>query len=401
MKRIFIFILTIFSAFTIIDQNTKENNSCSDLEYNYIIAEADALANGKVTESSLTQAIKLYRAAQACRPEKRQDVNNKLDAVYIKIGGLNSSLLRQMRETEKAIQVAETNRLIAVKKAHLAELQAKRAEQEKRTSDLAAQALIAKMYNYTHAYQLADSACEVSNYLNQVATDVRKTLWSDHQRLFYKKSFFHCLKSGIRQLAVSHNGKYIAAGFDNGDIIYWDIETGEEQMKTANFPAAVTGIGLSDNGVLAFAQGSQLMLKDPKRMLFYNNATPIQSVCISRDSRFVVFSGAASAGSNANLRWAGVLDILSLPEGRGFGDQLHNIGDNIPGVRQAIFAKDNRLATAGEDHLGRVYRYDPATNNFVQTIALKGHTAPLHSIVGPHAPPTPHRKSAPSRISPL
>lgn len=380
MKQYLSIFFFLYSSCVLFSQDTQPKYSCTEAEYNHLIREADALVHGAASKSSLTAAIKIYRAAQSCRPQKRQEVNRKLDSVYIKIEGLNLQLLDQIKETDRALKQAELNRIIAEEKARLAKMEAKRSEQGKKTSDLAAQAGIASSYNYTHACQLADRACNVSHYLNQAATDVRKALWSDFEQLFYEKSYFHPLQSGVRQLAVSNDSRQLAIGFDNGDIIYRDIQTGQQLNKIADLPDPVTGIGLSDNNVLAYAKGMQLTLKYGNRSFYYNNATSIESVCISHDNQFVVFSGRSSDTDHSRMQWAVVNDILSLPENMGFADKMHAIPGSNVGVRHATFSTDNRLGTAGMDHLGRIYRYDETKKEFVQSLVLKGHTAPLHSI---------------------
>lgn len=175
----------------------------------------------------------------------------------------------------------------------------------------------------------------------------------------------------LYKLLFLPDGRRIAAGDRNGDILMWDVNTGEFLKKLAGKIGYITSLDSSKNGLYILSGSSEEIIQVwavEIEMLIntYNqDIDPITKVAFSPDGR--TFSAASIS--------EGTIHFRNIENGR----LLNTISGHTNYSRSVIFSPDGQfLATT-------VLADDTVNIRNVQTgeihLALKGHTRRPYSLV--------------------
>ena len=181
-----------------------------------------------------------------------------------------------------------------------------------------------------------------------------------HGRLLGERS------SGVNAVAFSPDGRTLVSGHDNGAIAVWDTATGKKltvlggapvQMFSAGSPTqnAMNSVAFSPDGkVLASgSRDAEIIIWDVstwrKLITFKGVYAPVNSVAFSPDGRML-----ASAGNDAAVIFWDVATWEKKKELRGHSDSINSVA----------FSKDGKfLASGSKDRT--IILWDTATGNRV------------------------------------
>ncbi|MEW5873466.1 MAG: BTAD domain-containing putative transcriptional regulator [Chloroflexota bacterium] len=168
---------------------------------------------------------------------------------------------------------------------------------------------------------------------------------------FEAGQIFPGLEAPITCLVISPNGRQALAGFQDGSLALWEIETGTEIQRFYGHPAEVNDLAFTPDGsqaVSAGGDGAVIVwdLSSGKEILrFVGHSGPVKAVDISPDGRSVV-SGGFSGDSGMN---PGELILWDLATGR----EIRCFTGHTASVVDARFSPDGMriLASSGDPTL--------------------------------------------------
>jgi WD40 repeat protein len=177
----------------------------------------------------------------------------------------------------------------------------------------------------------------------------------------------------VTALALSADGKWLAAGTRTGLAEAWDLATGKAApIRTMNFNAEISGVALNATGTLLAAATNAGFVQawDPQHRFadrgFINANTPILALALSSDGKHVLLR---CEDKTARI-WTVGSDLIPL---RG------DTGD----VQDAVFSPDCRaVALASADGTARVWEVVPGVRDIAFTGPLAPWCDPVFSLNG-------------------
>ncbi len=170
----------------------------------------------------------------------------------------------------------------------------------------------------------------------------------------------------VRSVAFSPDGKMLASGSWNGEIIIWDVASRSMLKKLSGRSGAIWSVAFSPDGKL-LASGSEdktVTIWDAASWnairVLANHWASVWSIAFSPDGSML-----ASASSDNSVK------VVAIALGR-----RRTLYSGRP-VMSVAFSRDNKLvASGGED--GAVKLWEAATSKMMKL--LLGHTAPVLSV---------------------
>ncbi|MCB8979404.1 MAG: protein kinase [Ardenticatenaceae bacterium] len=201
---------------------------------------------------------------------------------------------------------------------------------------------------------LADNDTELAMLLALAANNIENPPIAAQNTLVdaaYAPGTHRLFQAGSPQwgLAVVPNSQTIWSGSDNGDILIWDVATGEIRQRLNGHTAAVTELAIHPNGkwILSASVDQTLILWDAttgtRLRQFHGHTHPVSSVAFSADGRF------ALSGGEPDLRFGfpGELILWDVDSGE-IVSRLDTDGALPPeGVRSVAILPDGHTALVG------------------------------------------------------
>ena len=184
--------------------------------------------------------------------------------------------------------------------------------------------------------------------------------------------------SGINDIDFSPNGLMAISGGDDGIVILWEIETGEEIRRFEGHSGAVRTVAISPDGFMAISGGlSGTVRTDPGELILWDLKTG-QEIRRFEGHTEVVIDISFILDGRRVLASSGEVDYSETPFQTyslilwdvATGEVIHRfegIDRDIPGL--AISPDDSLALTGSTDH--NLYLWDMETGE--QILAIKGH----------------------------
>ena len=343
-------------------------------------------------DGQYAMAINEFTAAQTCNRGKSKEANIKITETFIKVDELRNKAVDAEKKAQIATKKADIERNKAdiernkaVISQRIAETSLEKAKREQLINEWSAYAAGQSEGNANHAWYLGESGCKASHYTNLMAILQRTQLWSDYNKLYYKKSFFHPLNSPVKAMAVSPNERFILAGFADGSAKIWTIKTGQLYFEYPKFSQPIQAVAISDSGTVAIVTNSVDRTNPSDTLFIYpsngNNqtltlGTAINCVSLSKDGQRLVVGTLGYDAHALLLDLANVDKRLKLETHFSLADHLIPLKGHINEVVSASFSPtQNYVATASGDKTAVVYDF-----NGKVIFHLKGHAAFLRSV---------------------
>jgi hypothetical protein len=180
--------------------------------------------------------------------------------------------------------------------------------------------------------------------LSSTAQRPESLLWgADHVQL--PKPFSLAGNSGTRRVALSRDGKFLAAAADDQTADVWPTGPGGAAFNVTKQPAAITAIAVAGDGMHV------LLGLDSNKMLWWNGATKKTDLTISTNSQVSDVALNADGSAVAAAQGDGTVRMWMLASGAAFGKALEL---ELPTAAYVSYAADGKLLAAA-DSPGKAY----------------------------------------------
>jgi dipeptidyl aminopeptidase/acylaminoacyl peptidase len=331
---------------------------CPPARYQRMMREA----NTAVQNGQYDLAINKLQSAKTCQPDSEAVVNLRVLEVFKEVNRQRELAIKNEREAKKQTKIAQTER-------EKAEAEARRIY----ANDLAFKSQIAlREGDRTTAFRLAEMA---GRYVEEGNPNVMQALveslyYNDHLDTMHRlpwNSSLDANTSSVLSIAFSPEKGKLAAGYDDGIVRIWDLNTGQETATLVGHFSSIMSVSFSPDGSKlgtgSWDKTAKIWDLSTKKDIttFIGHTSHVWSIAFSPDGK-KISTGSADFTSK-------IWDINSGKE------EFSLIGHKSSVVSVAFSPDGQNLATGSWDNTAKVWNVE----NGREIATLMGHTSSIGS----------------------